>query len=199
MDSFQWVTIPGELAWLRPPLDTRVDAHGLTIRAGALTDWFIDPAGAVTASNAPVALFTPPVDDFVLQARVAVDFGATYDAGVLFIYGDDTHWAKLCFEYSPQDEPMVVSVVTRESSDDCNSVVINGREVYLRVSRNGSSWAFHYSLDGQFWRMVRTFKAHPSETRIGFSAQSPTGQACLARFTEIAWRQGGVADIRSGM
>ncbi len=198
MDPFQLATIPGDLNWLRTPVDYKTDAHGLLIQAGALTDWFIDPAGKVTASNAPVALFTPPAGDFVLQARVAVEFGATYDAGVLFIYGDDAHWAKLCFEYSPQNEPMVVSVVTRDSSDDCNSVMIDGREVYLRVSRNGSSWAFHYSRDGQFWRMVRYFRAQPAETRLGFSAQSPTGQACQARFTEIAWRQGGVSDIRSG-
>lgn len=199
MDSFQLATIPGDITWLRPPLDHSLDATGLMIQAGALTDWFIDPAGSVTISNAPVALFTPPIGDFVLQARVAVAFGATYDAGVLFIYGDDAHWAKLCFEFSPQDEPMIVSVVTRDSSDDCNSVVIDGREVYLRVSRNGLSWAFHYSRDGKVWRMVRTFRAQPAETRIGFSAQSPRGQACQVRFTEIEWRQGGVADIRSGM
>lgn len=198
MDSFQLATIPGDLDWLRPPADHRVDAHGLTIRAGALTDWFIDPAGSVNVSNAPVALFAPPSGDFVLQARVAVEFGATYDAGVLFIYGDDAHWAKLCFEFSPQDEPMIVSVVTRDSSDDCNSVVIDGREVYLRVSRNGLSWAFHFSLDGRFWRLVRTFRAQPAEARIGFSAQSPRGRACQVRFTEIEWRPGGVADIRSG-
>lgn len=199
MDSFQFGKIPGDLSWLRPPVDHNIDASGLMIQAGALTDWFIDPAGSVAIANAPVALFTPPAGDFVLQARVAVAFGATYDAGVLFIYGDDAHWAKLCFEFSPQDEPMIVSVVTRDSSDDCNSVVIDGREVYLRVSRNGLSWAFHYSRDGKVWRMVRTFRAQPAETRIGFSAQSPRGQACQVRFTEIEWRQGGVADIRSGM
>lgn len=199
MQSFQLDTIPDELTWLRPPVDQHVDEQGLMIKAGALTDWFIDPAGKVNASNAPVALFTPPAGDFVLQARVAVDFGATYDAGVIFIYGDDSHWAKVCFEYSPQNEPMVVSVVTRDSSDDCNSVVIDGHEVYLRISRNGPAWAFHYSRDGRTWRMVRYFKVHAAETRIGFSAQSPTGDVCEARFTEIAWRPGGVADIRSGV
>lgn len=199
METFSLPTLPAALTWLRAPVRSALDAQALTIEAGALTDTFIDPRGAVDIADAPVALFTPPDAEFVFQARVAVDFRAMYDAGVIFIHGDSTHWAKLCFEFSPQDEPMIVSVVTRDSSDDCNSVVIDGREVYLRVSRNGLSWAFHYSRDGKVWRMVRTFRAQPAETRIGFSAQSPRGQACQVRFTEIEWRQGGVADIRSGM
>ncbi len=75
MDSFQFGKIPGDLSWLRPPVDHNIDASGLMIQAGALTDWFIDPAGSVAIANAPVALFTPPAGDFVLQARVAVAFG----------------------------------------------------------------------------------------------------------------------------
>lgn len=199
MEPFSISSIPVELSWLRAPVRGVVEGQQLTIEAGALTDTFIDPRGAVELADAPVALFTPPDAEFVLQARVAVDFRGTYDAGVIFIQGDSTHWAKLCFEFSPQDEPMVVSVVTRDSSDDCNSVVIDGREVYLRISRVGSSWAFHYSHDARTWRMVRYFRALPAETRVGFSAQSPRGKSCTARFSEITYRAGGVADIRSGV
>ena len=57
-------------------------------------------------------------------------------------------WAKLCFEYSPQREPMVVSVVTRGLSDDCNSFVVDGATVWLRIARVGSAFAFHASTDG---------------------------------------------------
>ncbi len=198
MGTFSLPTLPAALTWLRAPVRTAFAAQVLTIEAGALTDTFIDPRGAVDIADAPVALFTPPDAAFVLQARVAVDFRAMYDAGVIFIHGDSTHWAKLCFEFSPQDEPMVVSVVTRDSSDDCNSVVIDGREVYLRISRLGSAWAFHYSRDARTWRLVRYFRAWPSETQVGFSAQSPRGQACTARFTEILYRAGGIDDIRNG-
>ena len=62
---------------------------------------------------------------------------ATYDAGVLTLRRRDDLWAKLCFERSPQGEPMVVSVVTRGVSDDCNSFVVDGRSVWLR--RNSRS------------------------------------------------------------
>ena len=39
--------------------------------------------------------------DFRLSARVTVDFRATFDAGVLLLWLDEAHWAKLCFEYTP--------------------------------------------------------------------------------------------------
>jgi hypothetical protein len=78
----------------------------------------------VAKGNAPAALFLPPDQDFSLRVRVTVDFGATYDAGVLCVYAQDQTWANLCFEYSPQNQPMIVSVVTRGASDDCNSVVV---------------------------------------------------------------------------
>jgi regulation of enolase protein 1 (concanavalin A-like superfamily) len=91
-----------------------------------LTDLFTDPATGIPQDNAPVALFTPPDASFLLSAKVAVDFAADFDAGSLQVRVSDDHWGKLCFEYSPQREPMVVSVVTRGASDDCNHVIVDG-------------------------------------------------------------------------
>ena len=74
------------------------------------SDWFADPAGDAVKDDAPAALFIPPDQDFTLSARVAVDFASTFDAGVLQLRESDSLWAKLCFEYSPQGQPMIVSV-----------------------------------------------------------------------------------------
>ena len=93
-------------------------------------------------NNAPVALFTPSSENFLLSAKVTVEFKYTYDAGVIFLYVNDDTWAKLCFEYSPQNEAMVVSVVTRGRSDDCNSTVIGSHTVYLRAFRQGNALAY---------------------------------------------------------
>jgi Uncharacterized conserved protein len=86
---------------------------GLFILAGAKTDWFSDPAGNYAKDNAPCALVTLPDDAFLLSAKVSVEFASAFDAGVLQIRATDDRWAKLCFEYSPQRRPMIVSVVTR--------------------------------------------------------------------------------------
>ena len=39
--------------------------------------------------------------------------GRSFESGVLMLWIDDRHWGKLCFEYSPDRQPMIVSVVTR--------------------------------------------------------------------------------------
>ena len=150
-------------------------------------------------SNSPRLLFTPDAE-FQLSARVTVDFASDFDAGVLLLYADSANWAKLCFEFSPQRQPMVVSVVNREVSDDCNSAVIEGNSVYLRVSRlQDRLFAFHYSTGGQSWHMVRHFKLDgDSLVRAGFSTQSPTGDACTATFSGIQYQAKKLPDLRSG-
>jgi len=199
LTTFTLPTIPTELHWQNQPVAWKLEPQDtLSITADGSTDWFIDPNGTFTKGNAPSALFTPPDANFILSARVTVGFAATYDAGVLRIHNSDDVWAKLCFEYSPQGKPMVVSVVTRGFSDDCNSTVIDGDTVYLRISRNEQTFAFHYSRDAHAWNLVRYFGLGTLDAvQIGFSSQSPTGQQCTASFTEIQYRSGVLADIRS--
>ena len=171
----------------------------LSMAAGPQTDWFYDPAGRKHSSNAPVALFSPPDESCLLSAKVMVGFNSTFDAGVLFIYADDERWAKLCLEYAPTDKPMVVSVVTRGKSDDCNSVYIDDNSIYLRLYRQGDRLAFHYSEDGEYWHMVRHFTIEGLQNvRLGFSVQAPTGEGCQVEFSEINYRAGELSDIRNG-
>ena len=68
---------------------------------------------------------------------------------------------------------MVVSVVTRGVSDDCNSFVVDGTSVWLRIARIGGAFAFHASTDGVGWSFVRYFAlATAGEPSVGFAAQS---------------------------
>ena len=200
MSEFTLSSIPNRLQWRNRPLDWDAgDGTRLTITAAELTDLFIDPSGAGVTDNLSSAMFVPPDASFLLSARVAVDFASTYDAGVLLLMERDDLWAKLCFEYSPQQEPTVVSVVTRETSDDCNSTVIKGREVFLRIAHTPDATAFHYSLDGRFWQMVRYFSlGRLSYPKVGLASQSPTGKKCTSVFTEIAYAPGALKDRRNG-
>jgi uncharacterized protein len=200
MEPGSLLGLPFPLTWLREPERWEIDAGALTIQAGRQTDWFIDPAGnAEPALNAP-ALVGPVGGDFMLQARVSVEFGATFDAGVLMLHADDRCWAKLCFELSPQGLPMVVSVVTRETSDDCNSrVVDSGADLWLRVARLGAAFAFHSSSDRQHWELVRYFGLPAASVSVGFEAQSPIGEGCSATFADIGFEPRRLADLRSGL
>jgi regulation of enolase protein 1 (concanavalin A-like superfamily) len=200
MTGFTLPGIPGELSWNHRPLDWQAGpGNGLTITAGEKTNWFIDPTGSRCEDNAPAALFTPPDAAFLLSAKVQVDFGSTFDAGALQLRSREDCWAKLCFEYSPHGEPMIVSVVTRGVSDDCNSAVIEGREVYLRIAHTPRTTAFHYSRDGRYWHLVRYFTlGELPYLRAGLSSQSPRGRSCRAVFSEVRYLAGTLKDNRSG-
>ena len=187
------------LRWLGRPAGAEVRDDGLELAAGPRTDWFVDPGGdAAPVTNAP-ALVGAPSGDFLLSARVAVEFASVFDAGALVLFGNDRAWAKLCLEYSPRREPMIVSVVTRNLSDDCNSFVVEGNSAWLRVSRIGRRFAFHASTDGLSWALVRHFALQPDDELLaGFEAQSPLGEGCTALFTDIRYEARTLADIRSG-
>jgi uncharacterized protein len=200
MAAFMLPSIPSELQWKNQPLDWSAGSDGtLAIVAGELTDAFTDPSGNSPQDNAPAALFVPPDASFLLSAKVSVDFAADFDAGVLQVRASEDRWAKVCFEYSPQGQPMIVSVVTRGASDDCNSVIVDCRDIYLRIAVTPRTVAFHYSDDGVYWHFVRYFTLGTFEqVRVGFSAQSPRGQQCEAVFSDIRYRSGELSDNRDG-
>jgi uncharacterized protein len=197
--GFTIKNIPSKLDWINPPSSWSFQDLKLTIVAPGKTDLFIDPQHEYSIVNSPKAVFSP-ADSFLLSGKVHVDFKTDYDAGVLVIYAGKNEWAKLCFEYSPQKKPFVVSVVNNGISDDCNHMPIEGNQVFLRVAGLGNNiFAFHYSLDGKYWNLVRYFSiTAKNHARVGFSSQSPTGNSCTSQFTEIFYSPTKLLDIRNG-
>lgn len=198
MDSIRIPEIPQSLHWLNPPESWELSAEGqLTLTSPARADWFIDPQGAVSVSSAPALLFPAP-DPCLLSAQVVVEHRATYDAGVLMVYESPQVWAKFCLELSPQGLPMIVSVVTRGVSDDCNAFPVQG-PVFMRVAKLERAYAFHVSQDGMRWDLIRyfTLEDHP-RAQIGFEAQSPTGNGCTASFRMIRFEPRRLTELRSG-
>lgn len=190
-----------ELEWTNGASDADFDADTaeLALRAAPGVDWSNDSLGGPGQHRASLLGFRPE-GDFSLSARVSV-LGprTTFDAGVLGLWVDRDHWAKLCFENSPAAQPMVVSVVTNRFSDDCNSTLIHTPHVHLRVSRVGSAYAFHSSADGARWDFVRLFRLHTDALPVvGFLAQAPMGQTCDTRFDRIAFTPAAPADLRDG-
>jgi regulation of enolase protein 1 (concanavalin A-like superfamily) len=186
--------------WERDEPAGAVRAH-----APAHTDFYVNPGGADSGDaesmlNAATLLGVPAAGDFQFSAHVTVDFRSQYDAGVLLIWIDETHWAKFCFEFSPASEPMVVSVVTRDFSDDANAFTVSGRSVWLRVSRIGRVYAYHASTDGTEWALIRVFSLGDqlADHRIGFEAQSPIGDGCTVTFGDITFVAKTLAELRDG-
>lgn len=164
------------------------------------TDIFIAPfPGAEPTLDAGTLFGTAPEGDFQLSARVTVGFRSKFDAGVLMLWHDEEHWAKLCFESAPDGSATVVSVVNRTVSDDANAMIVDGEQVWLRISRIDGIYAFHSSFDGLRWDMVRLFALDsPGSLQIGFEVQSPTGEGCDVVFDQISFTATRLEDQRDG-
>jgi uncharacterized protein len=203
------ITVPGVPFPLTPSAGSSwsVDAHppSVSVMAPPRSDIFIDPRSdaqldAASQLNAATLMGSAPTGDFQLRARVTVEFASRFDAGVLLLWIDERHWAKLCFEFSPAGEAMIVSVVSRGVADDANGFVVAGHSAWLRVSRIDRAYAYHASTDGKHWQMIRYFalESGSATATIGFEAQSPTGDGCAVRFNEIAFRLERLAELRDG-
>ena len=199
------LTLPGlpDLHWTGDEGIASVDAAAtaVSLTAAPGVDWTNDAGGGAQQHAATALAFASPTGDFVLSARVTVaGQRTTFDAGALALWSDADHWAKLCFEYSPQGEAMVVSVVTDRFSDDCNGPVVTGGSVFLRLARVGDAFAFHSSVDGRRWDFVRVFRlaAGAAPWRVGFLSQAPMGDSCEATFDSIAYAEHRLADLRDG-
>lgn len=198
MDTPTLHGVPTPLWWENPPVKFRGGSNELLITAGKETDLFRDPLGMSEVDTSPRLLFRPD-GDFTLSSRVKVNFNSTFDAGVLILYDSFQQWAKLCFELTPEGRPCIVSVVNHGFSDDCNSMPIDGNEVYLRLARIDNAFAFHFSHDAKYWYLVRYFTLGDLQNAaVGFSVQSPKGDCCKAGFTDIHYTKTRLQDVRSG-
>lgn len=171
------------------------DKGQISIEDGALritpapgTNLFHRPGGGYDVVDAPLMMFAP-AGDFIFAAKVSAKLGDVYDVGALVLYGDDAHWAKLCFENSPRHEATIVSVVTRERSDDVNSETVASPFVYMAIARRGNVFSMHFSRDGQQWRLVRHFEMPFGPLlRIGFAAHTSAAKQFAATFSNMTYR-----------
>jgi len=210
VEPIQLPNVPFGLHWevapehWEPVVSPGLGETGLLVEAGPLTDLFISPDGDEPTLNAP-RLIGVPDHRFQLSALVDVEFASAFDAGVLLLWAHERSWAKLCLEYSPAGQPMVVSVVTRDRSDDANSTDVEGSSTWLRISATGSdspgSFAFHAATDGVHWNLIRHFHlgTGPGDVvRLGFVAQSPTGDGCRVTFSQLRYLPEALDDLRGG-
>jgi hypothetical protein len=175
-----------------------VETGRTRIAAGAGTDAFIAPDGGVPIDRLVGLRLTLPDRPWRVSARVEPVFAAAFDAGALMLRMDTGAWAKLAFERSPAGDPMAVSVVTRDASDDANGAVYRREALYLRALFTGKAYAFHVSIDGARWDLLRFFGLAGQAVALDFIAQSPTGSGCVVTFAEAVMDDRIPGDLRDG-
>ncbi len=193
-DKLTITTIPHALQWEIKPLNYSLKQDELLMVAGEKTDMFRDPKVTYNTDNAPKLLFKPD-ENFVLSAAIEHTFANKWDGGALVIKADSLHWIKFCFEKDYTGARRVVSVVTKNISDDCNSVELTSNKVYYKIAKADQVITLYYSTNGTNWFLVRhlQFEAK-SPVKVGFLAQSPTGTRCEVKFSEIRYQAKKIKD-----
>lgn len=149
------------------------------------TNMFANPNNKSNVQDAPMVLFQPD-SSFVFCAKVSAQLKEVYDVAALIVYQDSSYWSKFCFENSVNKQPTIVSVVTQNFSDDCNSFHIEQKNAYLAIIKSGLEMSFHYSADGKNWELIRHFRLETdNKLKVGFAVHGSRGEGFAARFSNI--------------
>lgn len=177
--------------WQNEPAEWKVDRGAiLTISAAKKTDWFAWPGGGYRSDASPRLLFRAAAD-FMISTKVTTEAHKTYDAGCLALYGTASAWAKFCLEALDDGRLAVVSVVTRDLSDDVTSFSVDGKSAWLKMAKVDRAIMLYASSDGRNWTIIRKFNLEsPAGFLIGFSAQSPDGDGATATFEDLHYQPG---------
>ncbi|MFD2036272.1 DUF1349 domain-containing protein [Belliella marina] len=180
---------------------TTHESDKLIIKSSAEQDNFNDPDGKLSNNSAPVLL--TKIDNtkpFTFTAKVTPTFNDVYDAGTLYIYQNPKSWLKFAFEKDERMKTRIVTVRTIGTSDDNNHDIVESENVYMKISSDGKTMGFYYSLDKENWQLVRLFRNdYPEETWIGLGSQSPIGDGSSVAFEECSLTSKSVEDFRMGI
>lgn len=180
--------IPKPLFWENEPKKCSFDGKVLNIIAGEKTDMFRDPNVTYNTDNAPKLMFNPD-ENFVLSAKIEHNFVNKWDGGAIVLKSDSLNWVKFCFEKDYTGAKRVVSVVTKDISDDCNSIALTSNSVYYKIAKADNVITLYYSPDNKKWFLVRHFQFDAKANfTVGFLAQSPLGKKCDVKFSNIQYK-----------
>lgn len=190
--------IPGVMAWENTPISYSYKNGILSVQAGPKTDMFRDPQATYNTDNAPKLLFKAD-SNFVFIAAIEHPFTSKWDGGAIVIKSDSLHWVKFCYEKDYLGAHRVVSVVTRNISDDCNSVSFTSNKVYYKVAKSGQAITLYCSENKKDWLLVRHFQLNTAgPVKLGLLAQSPDGPGTTVLFSEIEYKAIKIKDPYAG-
>jgi uncharacterized protein len=194
----QFPKIPHPLSWVNKPISYKINPASIFIEAGEKTDMFRDPNVTYNTDNAPRLSFTAD-PNFVLTAEIHHDFISKWDGGAIVLEADKMNWIKFCFEKDYTGMHRVVSVVTKDISDDCNSAAVNGNAVFYKIAKADNVITLYYSADGKKWFLIRHLQFNTTKpVKLGFMAQSPTGKNCKVTFSNITYSTKKIKDPYTG-
>lgn len=190
---------PGDFEWTNEPDSYTIDDGLLELIATNGSDYFVNPEDNKSTSTAPF-IYKEVKGDFVAKALVQPDFSSMWNAVALMVNIDDSNWIKFAFENSNATGPGIVTVVTKNVSDDANGVILNKEDqVWLKVIRKDDIYSMLWSLNGENFKMARLTAMPAAEyVKIGIEAQCPVGKSATHFVEYFGLKETTVKDLRKG-
>lgn len=187
------------LKWINKPKSFTTANGSLRVIVEKGTDFFNSPEDKTITSTAPL-LFKQIEGDFVATALLKPDFSSMWNAVAVMVHIDNANWIKFAFENSDATGRSIVSVVTREVSDDANGAILNDQDqVWLKVIRKEQVYSMLWSLDGKVYKMARISSLPVVDTvKIGIEFQCPVGESATHEVTFFGIEKMTVNDLRKG-
>jgi regulation of enolase protein 1 (concanavalin A-like superfamily) len=189
----------GDFKWLNEPKSYEIENGKLKVVAEKETDFFNNPEDKKKTSTAPV-LFKEINGNFVARALVRPDFTSLWSAVALMVHIDNDNWIKFAFENSDATGKSIVSVVTKNVSDDANGAILSDQDqIWLKVVRKENIYSMHWSENGKDFKMCRlSTMAEADSVKIGIEVQSPVGESATHQIDYFEIEKITVKDLRKG-
>ena len=186
-----------DFKWTNEPDEYSISNNSLSITAGAKSDFFNDPISNSINANAPF-LYKEVSGDFVATALLKPDFNGMWNAMSLMVHINERNWIKFAFENSDATGKSVVTVVTRNVSDDANGVILNEIDmVWFKLARRMDNYSLHWSVDGKEYKMARlSAMPHSDTVKIGIEAQCPVGEHANHKVLYFSVEERSVENLR---
>lgn len=113
--------------------------------------------------------------DFVLQTRVRIQPSYDFQQGGLIVYANDDNYVKLVRSHVLKDGGNVMELIDEQGGKmKFLSLRLLAQEVYLRLTRSGTTYKGEYSLSGKpaEWFTVGSTSATLSAPKVGLIAIS---------------------------
>jgi hypothetical protein len=198
VEKFLQPAIPKTFHWFNEPAKYRLGS-GLEIFTNEKTDFWQNTFYGFQRDDGH-CLLTKQSGDFSLMTHVQFLPHEKYDQCGLMVRGDSEHWIKVSTEYEGEECSRLGSVVTNLGFSDwaTQDIPASHKQMWYRVSKNGSDFLLESSYDGQDWTQLRITHLHRpfEEFEVGVYACSPIGKDFWCRFNLLAiskneWFAGG--------
>ena len=186
-EKFQQDTLPERFYWFNEPGKYQT-GNGLEIVTDEKTDFWQKTHYGFERDDGH-CLFMRLNEDFSLTAHAEFSPLEKYDQCGLMLRIDEENWLKISTEYENEKISRLGSVVTNLGYSDwaTRDIPSSQREMWYRISKNGSDFLLENSFDGQNWQQMRIAHLHklPEFIEAGIYACSPIGKDFHCRFTFI--------------